>query len=465
MESFFETLLSLPLIGPFLGVLAPFILVLAVVIFVHEYGHYIVGRWSGIHAEVFAVGFGPEIYGWDDQRGTRWKICWVPLGGYVKFKGDANAASGPDDDALEGLSAEERRATMQGAPLWARAATVAAGPIANFILTIFVVIALTLAMGAPSDRPVLGEVREGGQGFGGGLRAGDRIISVDGQPVEAFSGFMATMFEDEGAPKRVVVERPDGEGGSFEETLEFGFSRLTRVAGVESGGPADRACIIAGDVIQKINGVAVTSFVDIQEAVAAAEGSTLQLTLARDGALVETSLQPQWMETPNPATGEVTRRLLIGVSADFNIGVEPAQERVGVGQAIWTGLTAPWRIASVTFTYLGAIFSGQSDGSSLRGPLGIADMSGQAAAQGFVAFILLIASLSTAIGIMNLLPIPVLDGGHLVFFAIEGLRGEPVSARAQEGAMLVGLAALLGLLVFATSNDLPRLFGSIAAGC
>ena len=461
-----ETLLALPIVGPFLSVAAPFLLVLGVVIFVHEYGHYIVGRWSGIHAEVFSIGFGPEIVGWDDRRGTRWRICWIPLGGYVKFKGDANAASAPEAGALEGLSAEERRSTMQGAPLWARAATVSAGPMANFLLTMAIIFALGLAMGRPSDAPMLGEVAKGSQAYGGGLRSGDKLISIDGAPVATYTGFMTAMLENESRPKSVVVERADPAGGApRREKVELSFNRLTKVAGVTAGGPADLACIAPGDVIQKIDGSAVSSFVEIQDAVKRSEGAPLRLTVEHQGELVERVLEPKMMEVPDPETGAVTRRLLIGVTADFRIGATPARESMGVVEAFTAGVAAPFRIASATLGYLGAIFAGESDGSSLRGPLGIADMSGQAAAQGVVTFIALIATLSTAIGLMNLFPIPILDGGHLVFYAIEAVRGRPLSERYVEAAMTAGFAAILALLVFATSNDVRGLFGAVASGC
>lgn len=462
-----ETLLALPVLGPFLGVVAPFLVVLGVVIFVHEYGHYIVGRWSGIHAEVFSIGFGREIVGWDDRRGTRWRLCWIPLGGYVKFKGDANAASGAEEGALEALSEQERRSTLQGAPLWARAATVAAGPVANFLLTIVIITALGLAIGKPSQAPVIGEATPGGQAYAGGLRSGDRVVSVDGRPISDYSAFVTAMFAAEGASKNVVVERMGGGDSTSagRESLDFAFNRLTRVANVTPGGPAALACVKPGDVIQKVNGETVSSFVEIQQAVKGSNGEALTLTLQRGQDLVETSLTPALMETPDPTTGAVTQRLLIGVSADFNIGLEPHYEDMGLGEAFWSGLSAPWRIAKTTMGYLGAIFSGQSDGSSLRGPLGIAEMSGQAAAQGLVSLIVLMATLSTAIGLMNLFPVPILDGGHLVFFAIEGLTGRPVSARIMEAAMTAGFVALMGLLVFATSNDVPRFFGAVASGC
>ncbi|MEL6977290.1 MAG: RIP metalloprotease RseP [Pseudomonadota bacterium] len=451
-----ESILSIPLIGTLL----PFLLVLGIVIFVHEYGHYIVGRWSGIHAEVFAIGFGPEIFGWTDRRGTRWKFCWIPLGGYVKFKGDANPASAPEEGALDGMAAEERRTTLQGAPLWAKAATVSAGPVANFILTIVVFALLLLAIGRNSEAPVIGEVDALGQAYAGGLRGGDEIISVDGAPIETYADFQETMLAEEGRIKDVAILR---DGAAL--TLPMTFDRLTRIANVHPGSPAAFACIAPGDVIQKIDGAAVASFSELQAAVERSDGAEMAIVIERDGALIDLALTPEEMELPNPVTGEVTRRLIVGVSADFNLGVQPSREAVGLGEAIVEGLYAPVRIAQTTFGYLGEIFAGRADGSSLGGPIGIADASGRAAERGLTDFILLIATLSTAIGLINLFPIPILDGGHLVFYAIEAVRGKPLSDRYMEAAMTAGFVAILALLVFATSNDVPRTFGPLVSGC
>lgn len=461
-----ESLLAIPLIGPFLGVILPFLLVLGVVIFVHEYGHYIVGRWCGIYAEIFSIGVGPEIVGWNDRRGTRWRICWVPLGGYVKFKGDSNAASASDAEELAGLSDAERRSTLGGAPLWARSATVAAGPFANFLLTILMIFAIGLAIGRPSNEPVIGEAKAGGQAYGGGIRTGDRIVSVDGAPIATYGAFTRAMLERPAEPKKLIVERTGPDGAAQKADVDLSFTQLTRIAQVTPGGPAALACVKAGDVIHKVDGQTVASFEEVQQAVQRSEGREMTLSIRRgQEPIFDAKLQPRVMEIPDPATGGVEKRLLIGVSADFNIGLQPTYEALGFGDAFLTALAAPWRIAKTTFGYLGAIFAGESDGSSLRGPLGIAEISGEAASQGLLTFLFLMASLSTAIGLMNLFPIPILDGGHLVFYAIEAVRGRPLAQRTMEAAMAAGFVAIIALLVFATSNDATRFFGAVASGC
>ena len=462
-----DFMFDLPLIGPFLGVVLPFLLVLGVVIFVHEYGHYIVGRWSGIYAEVFSVGFGREIVGWTDRRGTRWRICWVPLGGYVKFKGDSNVASASDSEELEGMSPEERRSTLGGAPLWARAATVAAGPVANFILTIVMIFVLSLVIGRPSEAPVLGEISKTGQAYGGGLRAGDRIVSVDGAPIDTFSGFAKALSERENETRRIVVERPAGVEGAppTRETLSLTLSRLTEISNVTPGRPASKACIRRGDIIMQIDGANVATVKEIQEAVKASGGEEVSVTLKRGQQLITKTLKPELTETPDPQTGGVTQRMLIGVEFASRVGIAPEYEPQGPLGALEQGLAAPWGIITTTFGYLGQIFAGESDGSSLRGPLGIAEISGQAAAQGVFSLLTLVAVLSTAIGLMNLFPIPILDGGHLVFYGIEAVRGEPLPQKAMEAAMAAGFFLLIALLVFATRNDVIRIYYSLTSGC
>lgn len=455
-----EFILSLPVIGTLLTVIAPFILVLGIVIFVHEYGHYYVGRLGGIHPEAFSIGFGPEIFGWTDTRGTRWKVCWIPLGGYVRFKGDADAASRPDAGALDGMDAAERRTTLQGAPLGARAAMVLAGPMANFLLTIVLMTGLALVAGRASEAPVIGDVTPTGQAYGAGLRAGDVILSVDGAPIETFSAFQAAMLAEEGAPRRVEIQR-----GDAVEMLDMSFSRPTRVRAVSPGSPAEAACLKPNDVIQKIDGRTIASFSDLQSAVTASDGAPLAVTVQRGSELKELVITPRVIEQPDPVTGDVTRRLMIGVSADVNLGWEAERRAVGVGEALLIGLEAPLRVARATFGYLGAIFAGRSDGSSLGGPIGIADASGRAADAGFIQFVAFIATISTAIGLINLFPIPILDGGHLTLYAVEAVRGRPLSDKTVEAVMTVGLVAILALMVFVTSNDVSRLAPALIANC
>lgn len=444
------------------GVLLPFVVVLGIVIFIHEFGHYAVGRWCGIHAEIFSVGFGPEIFGWTDRRGTRWRVTWIPLGGYVLFSGDADAASAEaHEEALAAMTPEERRRTLQGAPLWAKAATVAAGPIANFILTIVLIAGLLLVVGRVSDQPVLGPVAAVGQAAGAGLEEGDRILSIDGAPVDSFRGFLEAMLATPGAPREVEIER-DGETLA----LPVSFARSTRVTGVLPGGPADLACIQPGDVILAVGGAPIASFEELQDAVTMSQGETLDLTIQRGGSEPKIlALTPRLSEAVAPDAGRIEMRYMIGVLADPNLGVSATREPAGFLGALGQGLAAPYQHAAATFGYLGQIFVGQADGSSLGGPIGIARMSGQAADTGLIGFVVFIATISTAIGLINLFPIPILDGGHLVFYALEAVRGRPIGERAARVATTVGLTLIVALMIFATTNDLSGWVGGLSRDC
>ncbi len=455
-----QALIDIPLIGPLVGTLLPFFLVLGLVIFVHEYGHYIVGRWCGIESDAFSIGFGPEAMGWTDKRGTRWKLSWIPLGGYVKFKGDANPASGPDDPAIRALAPEDRRKTLNGAPIWARALTVLAGPVSNFLFTIVVLSVVGLAAGKVSNAPVMGVVAPGGQASSSGFEAGDTILSVNGVAIESFSAFQQAILTEEDESKAVEVLRA-GE----ELTLQATFSRPSRVSFVAPGSPAEAACMKPGDVILALDGQPIGSFKQIQDAVADSGGRALTLTVQRGTDLKEISVAPREIEQPDPATGEVVRKLLMGVTADFNLGMGPTMEPMGVGEAILFGLEGPWRLAKSTFGYLGSWAFGDADGSSIGGPIGIASASSQAAQSGILGFFGFVAILSTAIGLINLFPIPILDGGHLVFYGLEAIRGKPLGERAVDIAMKIGFGLVLLLMVYATSNDLTRLVNGWFAAC
>ncbi|MCI4663070.1 MAG: RIP metalloprotease RseP [Neomegalonema sp.] len=450
-------LADIPLIGPLLAGVLPFILVLGIVVFVHEYGHYIVGRWCGIHSDAFSLGFGPELFGWTDRRGTRWKLSAIPLGGYVLFKGDANAASLPDDEAVAELTPQERRHTLPGAPIWARMATVAAGPIFNFILSLVIFAGLALALGVRSDAPVIADLSADGQAAGAGLQVGDRIVSVDGVAVDSFTGFFDLMSGRSGEPRTVLVER-----GGQSVSLPISFSQPPKVASVVPDSAAERACLKPGDVILKADGQVIADFTDLQAAVAARPEQSVTFQIEREGKVLTREITPQWVETIDPETEEFIRVPRIGISAAHNIGIVAGRESVGVIEAIGLGADQIRRVIGTSLTYLSAIFSGKADGSALSGPIGIAKASAQAASVGWSFYIGLVAVVSTAIGFLNLLPVPVLDGGHLVFYALEAARGKPLSERVIGFAMQVGLASLLVLMVFATWNDIGPWVGQLS---
>lgn len=444
--------------------LLAFILVLGIVVFVHEFGHYAVGRLCGIRAEVFSIGFGRELFGWTDRRGTRWKIAALPLGGYVQFRGDANPASGPDDAAIQELTPEERRTTLQGAPLWARTLTILAGPFANFAFTVVVAFFLALAAGAPSA--IVGAVSPGGAAEAAGLREGDRIVELAGTPVEDFASLALTMRALEDGLHDVVVER-----GGGRETLSVDFDRPALIQGVSTGGAADQACLRSGDLIVSIDGQSVERFGDIRRVLeasldSAGEPQAVTVAYLREGVEAQVALTPQIVRVPSATEpGVMVNRVLLGVTASFDDGFIMSSRPVGFVEAAGVGLSTPGAIIMGTLRELGAIFAGESDGSSISGPVGIATQAGAAADAGILTFVQFVAILSTAIGLVNLFPIPILDGGHLVFYAAEAIRGRPLGERWIGPLFVLGAALLFFVMAFALTNDIAPIWASFAAQC
>lgn len=441
-----ELINLIPSFGGLAYTILAFVLALLVIVFVHEYGHYIVGRWSGIHAEVFSLGFGPVVWSRVDKRGTRWQIAALPLGGYVKFFGDSNAASAGHVDDLGGLTAEQKRATMHGAPLWARSATVAAGPVFNFILSIAVFAGVFLANGVATDQPTVGAVREI-PGVTAELQPGDRILALGGAETPDFPAFMdaAAALPTEG---RVTyrVERGDA---VVEVTDAHPLPPL--VESVQPDSAAQEAGVEPGDVVLAVNGTPVATFSQLREIVGVSEGKPLRLTLMRAGKEIELEMTPRRVDLPL-AEGGFETRWLIGLTGAMYF--EPETRQPGIVESIGMGATQSWDIAATSLSGLWHMVTGAISSCNLRGPIGIAETSGAAASAGITSFIWFIAMLSTAVGMMNLFPVPVLDGGHLVFYAYEAVTGKPPTARALRVLMAVGLVAILSLMVFALTNDL-----------
>jgi regulator of sigma E protease len=356
----------------------PFVVVLTIIVFVHELGHYSVARRCGVKVEVFSIGFGRELFGWYDKHGTRWKISAIPLGGYVKFFGDADATSSADNGAVAAMTEAERRVSFHHKTLGQRAAIVVAGPAINFLFAIFVYAALFSLVGQPFTLPVVGDVLPNSAAEAAGLRTGDRILSADG-------------------------------------------SKITR-------------------------------FQELQTYVALRAETPIALRVLRDGAEVDLTVVPQRADVPDGSGG--TQRLgRIGVqngSGTEFVRLNPLDASV---QAV----RETWQVVANTFTYLGRIVKGKESGDQLSGPLGIAKMSGDMAKSGWLNLVVLMATLSVAIGLINLFPVPMLDGGHLLFYGIEAIRGRPLGERAQEYGFRIGFALVMSLFVFATWNDLNRL--------
>jgi regulator of sigma E protease len=353
-----------------------FLFVLTVLVFVHELGHYLVARWNDVRVEVFSIGFGPELFGWNDRAGTRWKVSAIPLGGYVKMFGDADPASMPSSDVHE-MTAEERAVAFHHKRLPQRAAVVAAGPIANFIFAIVALAGLFATVGQPFTPPQVGKVQAGSAAEASGILPGDTIASIDGQAIERFEDVQRIVRLDPGQALSLVVHRADKDVSLSvtpklsEVTDRFGNKHQYGLLGIEGQG------------VQYIRYNPVT-------AVMRATDET--------GDIVGGTLQAVW-------------QMIIGARSTDELG----------------------------------------------GPLRIAQMSGEVAQYGFSAILPFMAVLSINLGLINLFPIPVLDGGHLLFYFAEAVRGRPLGLRAQEYGFRFGLALVLTLMVFATWNDLVHL--------
>lgn len=435
-----------PSFGGLVWTVIAFVVALSIIVAVHEYGHYIVGRWTGIHAEVFSLGFGPILFSRVDSRGTRWQVAALPFGGYVKFLGDSNAASGKDGAAISGLSAAERRRTMHGAPLWARALTVAAGPAFNFAMALVIFAGMVLVRGVATEEAVVGQVPalpfEGQT-----LQAGDRVLELAGQPTPDLAALVAVA---EGlSPAQTVPYVVERAGARVAFDGPYPFPPLA--GGVQPQTAAFDAGLRAGDVILAVDGTEIAAFSELRSIVGESDGQDLRLTVWRAGEVFEATLTPRRMDIPRQGGGFETR-WLIGLTG--GIGFEPVVRTPGPLEAVEIGARQTWTIATTSLSGLYHMVTGAISSCNLRGPIGIAESSGAAASQGAESFIFFIAMLSVAVGLMNLFPIPVLDGGHLVFHAYEAVAGKPPSDRALQVMMMGGLALLLSLMVFALTNDL-----------
>lgn len=358
-----------------------FVFVLALVIVCHELGHFLVARACGVAIDCFSIGFGREIFGWTDKKGTRWKICWLPLGGYVKFKGDENAASIPDRERLAGMSEEEKKGAFPFKPLWQRMLVVTAGPAANFVLA-FVVFTLLFGI------------------------SGARTLS-------------------------------------------------TYVGGVQERSPAAEAGVKPGDKITKVDGKAVTYFPDLVDAIQGSKNTTLVLTIQRQGESLDVPVTPRVIAIKD-AFGTAQQSKAIGVARDETSPQNIVTIPIPWTKAPWAAALQSYGIADASLTYLWRIVSHRADASQLGGPIRIAKVAKSAASAGFYELISLIAFISVSIGLINLFPIPLLDGGHLLYYACEGVLGRPLTERTQDVGFRLGLALVIGLMIFATWNDLVR---------
>ena len=438
----------LPGFGNLAFTIAAFVVALSVIVAVHEYGHYIVGRWSGIDAEVFSIGFGPVLFSRVDRRGTTWQVAALPFGGYVKFLGDSDASSVRSTPVQD---PERARRTMQGAPLWARSATVAAGPLFNFALSILVFAGYFMIGGVALDRPVVGDLKDLPTVAATELQPGDVILAVDGAETPDMSSFMRAV--DAMEPRDVLIYTVERDGDRRDVSGPFPFPPLAETVQPQSA--ARDAGMRSGDLVLSIDGEEIAAFRELRERIAESEGAPVRMEIWRAGETFEVELAARSQDLPT-ADGGFETRWLLGITGGMVFGTET--RRPGPLEALAIGADRTLFIAQTSLSGLWHMITGAISSCNLSGPIGIAETSGAMAADGLASFIWFIAVLSTAVGLINLFPIPILDGGHLVFHAWEAVTGKPPSDRALQVLMAVGLAMILSLMVFAIGNDLfcPR---------
>lgn len=364
-------------VGSVLFFLFAFLLVLFVVVLIHELGHFIVARWCGVKVATFSIGFGREIYGFNDRHGTRWCLAWLPLGGYVKFIDDENPASIAPSQSHKAMTAAGRAGAFHAKPVWQRAAVVAAGPMANFLLAIVIFAAMFMAFGTAKMEPRISAVVADTPAAAAGFKGGDLVLSVDGREIESFG--------------------------------------------------------------------------DIQRYVLTSPGRKLEFIVERDGQEIPLTVMPVLKESVDRIAGK-HQRPIIGIQSSPEVS-KISYQNVGPVEAVGLGVQRTWDIVTQTLSYIGDVIMQRQPANQVGGIIRIADASGKVAQLGPEYIIQFIAFISVSIGLINLFPIPILDGGHLLFYAIEALRGRPLSEKAQEFGFNVGLALVIALMLFATWND------------
>ena len=362
--------------------LIPFLILIMIVVFVHEYGHYYFAKRYGVGITDFSIGFGREIFGWNDKSGTRWKICWIPLGGYVKFFGDRNVFSQTEQqEVVDKYSEEDKNKLFILKPLYQRSLIVAAGPLANFVLAILIFTMINLFVGKDMTPAIIAEVQKDSPAFVSGFKKNDKILLIDNKKVESIlqvSTFINT---------------------STSEIIEFKILRNDQ-----------------------------EFFLSVKP----------NLVLSED------------------TLGNSVKKRMIGIKLSL-LNNEFQKQPLGPSKAIYYSIKEVWFVTVTSLNYLGKIIIGSGDSSQLGGPIKIAKITGQVAEHGIIPFLSIMAYISISLGLINLFPIPMLDGGHLMFYFFEKVLGRPLSQKIQEGFFRIGLFLLFSLMFFVTFNDLKDL--------
>ena len=362
--------------------LIPFLILITIVVFIHEYGHYYFAKKYGVGVSDFSIGFGRELFGWNDKSGTRWKICWIPLGGYVKFFGDRNVFSQSEQqEAINKYSEEDRQKLFILKPLYQRSIIVAAGPLANFFLAVIIFAMINMFVGKDMTPAVIDEVQADSPAFIAGLKKNDKIISIDNKKVQS------------------ILE--------------------------------------------------VSTFINISTS------ETIEFVILRNDQEVSLLVKPNLVDGKD-ALGNSVKRRMVGIRLS-PLNNEFQKQRLGPTKAIYYSVKEVWFVTVTSLNYLGKMITGSGDSSQLGGPIRIAKITGQVAEYGIIPFFSIMAYISISLGFINLFPIPMLDGGHLMFYLFEKILGRPLSQKTQEGLFRIGLFLLISLMFFATFNDLKDL--------
>ena len=365
-----------------LSYIIPFIILILIVVFIHEYGHYYFAKRYGVGVTDFSIGFGQEIFGWNDKSGTRWKICWIPLGGYVKFFGDRNVYSQTDhDEILEKYSEEEQKKLFTLKPLYQRALIVFGGPLANFLLAIVIFFSIYTFVGKDFTPAMINEVQKDSPAMVGGLKQNDIILEIDGNTVD--------------------------------------------------------------------------SIMDVSKYITMSTDEIINFKVKRSYEEIILNVKPEMVKSEDNLGNSINKRIVgIKLGAYNN---EINHVKLGPAQAILHAVNEVYYVSTSSLKYIGGMIVGKADTSQLGGPIRIAKISGQVADIGILAFISMMAYISISLGLVNLFPIPMLDGGHLMFYAFEKVLGRPLSQKTQEGFFRIGIFLLISLMFFTTFNDLKDL--------
>lgn len=460
-----------------------FLSTITLVVFVHELGHFLAARWFGVRVESFSIGFGRTIWGFHDRHGTHWKFSALPLGGYVKFWGDDGVSSAPDHEKVDRATAAERAGSFHHKALWQKAIIAVGGPVANFVLALVILTGLFLLYGERLAAPQIGFVAPNYPAEKAGIKVGDVIKSIDGHPVREFGDIMQIVSVRSDQPLQVVVDRygqkltlvvtptpiekTDPLGNKvMDPGIGVGNVQPGKVGAVADGSPAAAAGLKADDVIFEVNGQVVESLKVVSDAIRANPSAPLTLTLGRIGA---NPAKPKDAGTlmlkviPGPMGNQSDPDSVVAAALGLTMAVKGSPKSFnlvtyGPVEAVNRAASQIQFIVVKTFDFIQRLLMGTGDYRQLSGPIGIAQVSGQIFVFfGVVALINLAAVLSVSIGLLNLFPIPMLDGGHLLYYGIEAVRGRPLGERAQELGFRIGFALVIGLMLFATWNDITKI--------